>query len=53
MSAEALRVAVYTIALDERGALERWLASAADADVVWIGDTGSVDGTGGTDSALT
>jgi len=40
-----VKVAVYAIALDERAHVERFLASAAGADVVVVADTGSSDGT--------
>jgi glycosyltransferase involved in cell wall biosynthesis len=40
-----MRVAVHSIAKDEAQHLERWAASAADADLLQIGDTGSTDGT--------
>jgi hypothetical protein len=38
-------IAVYTIALNESKNIERWAASAADADLRVITDTGSDDGT--------
>lgn len=40
-----MRIAVYTIALDEEPHVERFLESAADADLVAVTDTGSSDGT--------
>lgn len=40
-----MRVAVTTIALNEEHFVERWAESAADADVLFIADTGSTDGT--------
>ena len=40
-----MRVAVYTIALNELNFVERWYESAKDADYLLIADTGSVDGT--------
>jgi len=40
-----VKVAVHTIALNEAGHVERWAASAADADLLAIADTGSTDGT--------
>jgi glycosyltransferase involved in cell wall biosynthesis len=40
-----VRVAVYTIALNEESFVEPWATSAADADVRIIADTGSTDGT--------
>jgi glycosyltransferase involved in cell wall biosynthesis len=40
-----VNIAVYTIALNEAQHIERWAASAADADLRVIADTGSTDGT--------
>ena len=40
-----MKVAVYTIAKDEAGHVERWAESAVDADYRMILDTGSVDQT--------
>jgi glycosyltransferase involved in cell wall biosynthesis len=40
-----LRVAVYTIVRDEEAQLEQWVASAREADVMVIADTGSSDST--------
>lgn len=40
-----MRVAVYTIAKNEEQFVERWAASAADADHILLVDTGSTDGT--------
>ena len=40
-----LKVAVYTIALNEAMHVDRWADSAVDADYRIIGDTGSTDGT--------
>jgi glycosyltransferase involved in cell wall biosynthesis len=40
-----LRVAVYTIALNEEQFVERWFESAKDADYLLIADTGSSDKT--------
>lgn len=40
-----MRIAVATIALDEEQFVERWAASAADADGLFIADTGSTDRT--------
>lgn len=40
-----MRVAVYTIALNEEHFIERWYESAKDADYLLIADTGSTDDT--------
>lgn len=40
-----VRVAVYTISLNEEAFVERWYESAKDADVVLLADTGSTDRT--------
>lgn len=40
-----MKVAVYTIALNEKHFVERWAESAKDADFLLIADTGSTDGT--------
>jgi len=40
-----MRVAVYTIALNEEQFIERWYESAKDADYLLIADTGSTDDT--------
>jgi FkbM family methyltransferase len=40
-----MKVAVYTIALNEAAHVERWAASAADADYRIVADTGSTDDT--------
>ena len=40
-----MKVAVYTIALNEEQFVERWAKSAIDADYLIIGDTGSTDRT--------
>lgn len=40
-----MKVAVYTIALNEEQFVERWLKSAKDADYLLIADTGSSDNT--------
>lgn len=40
-----MRVAVYTVALDEEHFVDRWSASAREADLLLIGDTGSTDKT--------
>lgn len=40
-----MKIAVYTIALNEEQFVERWASSAADADVLLIADTGSTDRT--------
>lgn len=40
-----MKVAVYTIALNEEQFVERWYESAKDADFLLIADTGSTDGT--------
>jgi len=39
------RVAVYAIARDEEAHVERWAASARDADLILLADTGSTDAT--------
>jgi glycosyltransferase involved in cell wall biosynthesis len=41
----ALKIAVVSIALNEAKFVERWAGSAADADLLVIGDTGSTDAT--------
>lgn len=40
-----MRIAVVTIALNETRHVRRWAASAQDADMLIIGDTGSEDDT--------
>jgi tetratricopeptide (TPR) repeat protein len=40
-----MKIAVYTIALNEVGFVEKWAESAKDADYLLIADTGSTDGT--------
>ena len=40
-----MKIAVYTIALNEKHFVERWYASAKEADYLLIADTGSTDGT--------
>jgi hypothetical protein len=40
-----LKIAVYTIALNESAHAERWASSAADADYRIVADTGSIDDT--------
>ncbi len=40
-----MKVAVYTIALNESAHVERWANSAADADYRIVADTGSTDDT--------
>lgn len=40
-----MKIAVYTIALNEEQFVERWAASAKDADYILIADTGSTDRT--------
>lgn len=40
-----MKVAVYTIALNEEKFVERWYKSAKEADYLLIADTGSTDGT--------
>ena len=40
-----LKIAVYAISKNEEQFVERFCASAADADVILIADTGSTDGT--------
>jgi glycosyltransferase involved in cell wall biosynthesis len=40
-----LKVAVYTIALNEEKFVERWVNSVRDADYLVVGDTGSTDQT--------
>ena len=41
----AIKIAVYTIALNEEQFVERWYESAKDADYLLIADTGSLDNT--------
>lgn len=40
-----MRIAVYTITKNEERFIERWAASAADADFILLADTGSTDET--------
>ena len=40
-----MKIAVYTIALNEIRNVERYLAACADADTIVVADTGSTDGT--------
>jgi len=40
-----MKIAVYTIALNEEQFVERWYESAKEADYILIADTGSTDGT--------
>lgn len=40
-----MQIAVYTIAKNEEQFVERWAASAADADFILLADTGSTDET--------
>jgi glycosyltransferase involved in cell wall biosynthesis len=40
-----MKIAVYTIALNEEQFVERWYESCKDADYLMIADTGSLDGT--------
>lgn len=40
-----MKVAIYTIALNEIQFVDRWYESAKDADYLMIADTGSTDGT--------
>ena len=40
-----MRVAVYTIALNEIKHVERWVKSNSGADDLFVLDTGSTDGT--------
>lgn len=40
-----LRIAVYTIALNEEQNVDRWVNSVKDADYLMVADTGSTDGT--------
>jgi len=40
-----MRIAVYTIALNEEQFVKRWADSAQEADLLLIADTGSTDGT--------
>ena len=40
-----MKVAVYTIALNEAAHVERWANSAVDADYRIVADTGSTDDT--------
>jgi glycosyltransferase involved in cell wall biosynthesis len=45
MGKRGMKVAVYTIALNEQQFIERWYESAKDADYILIADTGSDDDT--------
>jgi glycosyltransferase involved in cell wall biosynthesis len=47
-----MKVAVYTIALNEEKFVKRWYESAKDADYLLIADTGSTDGTQETAKSL-
>lgn len=40
-----MKIAVYTIALNEEKHIERWAKSAQDADILLVADTGSTDRT--------
>ena len=40
-----MKIAVYTIALNEAAHAERWASSAVDADYRIVADTGSTDDT--------
>ena len=40
-----MKIAVYSIALNEEKHVERWARSARDADYILMADTGSTDGT--------
>ena len=40
-----MKIAVYTIALNEQQFVRRWYESAKEADYLLIADTGSTDGT--------
>ena len=40
-----MKVAIYTIALNEGNFVERWYESAKEADYLLIADTGSTDNT--------
>jgi glycosyltransferase involved in cell wall biosynthesis len=40
-----MRIAVYTIALNEEKVVDRWFESCKDADVLLVADTGSTDKT--------
>ena len=40
-----MKIAVVSIALNEKAFVERWASSASEADYLIIGDTGSTDGT--------
>ena len=42
---QRLKIAIYTIALDEAHHVDRWRSSASDADYLVVADTGSIDGT--------
>ena len=44
-TSKPLKIAVYTIALNEEKHVDRWLNSARDADYLVVGDTGSKDNT--------
>src|SRR4029078_3368012 len=45
LKSSLLKVAVYTIALNEAAHVERWANSAVDADYRIVADTGSTDDT--------
>ena len=40
-----MKIVVYAICKNEAGYAERWMASMAEADGVYVLDTGSTDGT--------
>lgn len=42
---EGMKIAVYTIALNEKHFVDKWYESAKEADYLLIADTGSTDGT--------
>jgi glycosyltransferase involved in cell wall biosynthesis len=40
-----MKIAIYTIALNERQFVDKWFEAAKGADYLLIADTGSTDGT--------
>ncbi len=40
-----MKIAVYSIALNESKHVKRWVKACAGADVIVVADTGSTDGT--------
>jgi tetratricopeptide (TPR) repeat protein len=45
MRGHVVKIAVYAVGRDQAGLVDRWLASASEADFVFLADAGSQDGT--------